>query len=78
MGRMKLITIGIRQWRRWRDREGLTQSQAAARLDIEVSYLAKIEQGTRRPGRAIAARMAAMAGVDACAWDQPAPVSRAS
>jgi transcriptional regulator with XRE-family HTH domain len=35
--------------KRWRDDAQLTQPELAARLGCSVTYIAKMEQGTRRP-----------------------------
>ena len=47
---------------KWREREGVTQHEAAERIGISQSFLSRIESGVRFPERSTAQRLIA-AGV---------------
>ena len=56
---------GLGPWiRQWRHNHRWTQEQLAEALGYEVSYIAKIERGRRRPSRQFIARLATVAEVD--------------
>lgn len=52
-----------RQLRSWRTRNSLTQQQVAEELGYDVTYIAKLEGGTRPPTRAFLARWSQLAGL---------------
>ncbi len=69
---MKVLSLGISRWKKWRLSEKLTRQEAALLLGIEPGYLAKIEQGNRIPGRKIAWAMRNLTKgyCDIGHWDQ--------
>lgn len=70
-------TTGALRWVTWRKANGLTQAAAAYRLGVDPWYIAKIEQGRRKPGRGISVRMRDLAGIDPAEWDRmPEPRPR--
>lgn len=62
-------TKGAAKWRAWRVKHELTQVAAAIRMDVEPTYLAKIERGERRPGRVVALKIEKLSGVAVGDWD---------
>lgn len=74
MARTPRLCLGAVLWRRWRSSAGLTQAEAAIRIAVDPPYLAKIEQGRRKPGRSIAVRMEEVTGgvVGVSLWDRAA------
>jgi len=77
--RRQPLSLGAVRLRKWRDRDGLTQVSAAARIGIDPWYFAKIERGRRVPGRSVsvAIERASAGAVDVADWDQPSPTRRA-
>jgi transcriptional regulator with XRE-family HTH domain len=55
--------------REWRERRGLTQAAAAAELGIDPWYYSKIEQGRRRPGRALSETLRVRVRVPISSWE---------
>lgn len=68
------MNLGAELFRAWREREGLTQVQAAAELETDPWYLAKIERGARVPGRRLAVKIEERTRrkVSVASWDEPA------
>lgn len=62
-------TKGATKWRAWRLKQGLTQVSAAVSMDVEPTYLAKIERGERKPGRVVALKIEQLSGVSVADWD---------
>jgi transcriptional regulator with XRE-family HTH domain len=56
----------------WEDAAKLSVDEAARRCGIDSRYYSKIKKGLRRPGRVVALRIRAAAGVAVEAWDFPA------
>lgn len=68
---MKLLSRGSVELEAWETRSRLKLSEAALRCGIDSRYYKKIKMGARRPGRIVALRIRAAAGIAIEAWDQP-------
>ncbi len=73
---MSTRSLGAAALRAWREREGMTQFQAAGRIGIDFTYLTRIERGARKPGRVIAVKLEEVAGIPVADWDAPAKRGR--
>jgi transcriptional regulator with XRE-family HTH domain len=54
----------------WRKKSRLTQQQAAERIGCSKPKYSFIERGTQLPGRHIANRIKAVAGISTESWDE--------
>lgn len=82
-------SVGAELAKQWREREGLSQADAAVKLSeiaeaagfdvkLDAWYLSKLERGARKPGRALAALFVRAAGIPTEDWDRTPRARRAS
>lgn len=67
-------SLGAARLKEIREKRGLTQLQLATMFEVDPGYIAKLEQGSRKPGRVLAVRLEewSKGAVGMMAWDQPA------